>query len=153
MLTSKPDQNNYRLNGRCVAVVASAFLMTSCSTLDNPFKESLIQLGNAVCAKEASQIYFGSNEDQLTLTAAQVVSRIGNELQQCPTRRILLLAVSGNDGDPASSIVSDNRVKIVGDILVSQGIDRKRLVKISDQRMVKIAPRGPIGGVLVMTQQ
>lgn len=66
---------------------------------------------------------------------------------------MVLLAISGNDGLPAMPTVSANRIKIVGDILISQHLDPTRIVPVMEGPLLDRAPRGPIGGILVMTAQ
>ena len=135
------------------ASVASALMLVGCTSLNMRDTAPTIVMGDNVCVNEATQIYFGNNDDQLSLTAAQVVSELSNKLKNCPMRKIVFVAVSGNDGAPATATVSGNRIKIVGDILASQGVDRARFVTIADGAVLKSVPRGPIGGVLVMTKR
>ena len=137
---------------RAIIIAVSGLLLSGCTSLFMPAKMAPIMMGDNVCGREATQIYFGNNEDQLSLTAAQVVSELSNKLTNCPTRKIILLAVSGNDGPAATTLVNDNRLKIVGDILISQGINPTRLSSASRGPLVDAAPRGPIGGVLVLTK-
>jgi hypothetical protein len=136
---------------RLTITSALILILSGCATVSSPQPTALIALGDNVCGREATQIYFSNQDDQLSLTAAQVLSNLGNKLARCPKRKVVLLAVSGNDGAPASSQLNANRIKIVGDILISNQLDAARIVPVTQGQLLDRAPRGPIGGVLVMT--
>lgn len=112
-----------------------------------------ITMGDTVCGREAMQIYFNSHDDQLSIPAARVVSELSNKLARCTDKKVYLIAISGNDGLPATALVAANRIKVVGDILISQGLDPSRVVAVTEGPFVDATPRGPIGGVVVLTRR
>jgi hypothetical protein len=138
---------------RAALVFGLALATAGCSSLNHETPTRMITLGYDVCGREGTQIYFGNQDDQLSITAAQVVSELSNKLARCSGRKVILIAVSGNDGAPATSLVAANRIKIVGDILVSQGLSPTRIIAAMDGPYVASVPRGPIGGIVVMTKR
>lgn len=137
---------------RLALVAAVALILSGCATVQSVRPLPPIMMGSAVCGREAMKIYFGNQDDILSITAAQVVSELSNKLARCPDRKVILVAVSGNDGAPATPRVAANRVKVVGDILISQGLNPAKITSVVDGPYVDAMPRGPIGGVAVMTQ-
>jgi hypothetical protein len=138
---------------RAAFIVSLACLMSGCTSVTPPTAPKLIAIGDNVCGREGTQIYFANQDDQLSVIAAQVVSEMSNKLARCTGKKVILIAVSGNDGAPATSLVAANRIKIVGDILISQGLNPARVIAAMDGPFVAAVPRGPIGGVVVMTKR
>jgi hypothetical protein len=138
---------------RAALILGFACLMSGCASITPPTAPKLIPFGDNVCGREGTQIYFANQDDQLSTIAAQVVSGLSNKLVRCTDRKVILIAVSGNDGAPATSLVAANRIKIVGDILISQGLNPERIIAAMDGPFVAAVPRGPIGGVVVMTKR
>jgi hypothetical protein len=137
-----------------LAIIGICGLMLSgCASMKPANPQPRVIMGDNVCGREAMQIYFSSHDDQLSISAAQVVSELSNKLARCTSRKVYLIAISGNDGLPATAIVAANRIKVVGDILISQGLDPSRVVAIMEGPFVDAAPRGPIGGVIVLTRR
>ena len=130
-----------------------ACLISGCASVTGSTAPKLIALGDNICGREGTQIYFADQDDQLSIMAAQVVSEISNKLARCTGKKVILIAVSGNDGAPATSLIAANRIKIVGDILISQGLNPVRIRTALDGPFVIAVPRGPIGGVVVMTKR
>ncbi len=118
-----------------------------------PTAPKLVTFGDNVCGREGTQIYFANQDDQLSIMAAQVVSETSNKLARCAGKKVILIAVSGNDGAPATSLIAANRIKTVGDILISQGLNPARIIAAMDGPFVAAVPSGPIGGVVVMTKR
>ena len=137
---------------RLTLVLAAAVTSWGCATMQPVRSLPPIMMGSAVCGREATKIYFGNQDDTLSTTAAQVVSELSNKLARCPSRKVILVAVSGNDGAPATPNISANRVKVVGDILISLGLNPAKITSVVEGPYVDAMPRGPIGGVAVMTQ-
>jgi hypothetical protein len=138
---------------RAAIIGLCALVMTGCTSVINANQSARVAMGNNVCGREAMQIYFSSHDDQLSLTAAQVVSELSNKLARCAGKKVYLIAISGNDGLPATAIVAANRIKVVGDILISQGLDPIRVVAVTEGPLADTIPRGPIGGVVVLTRR
>lgn len=132
--------------------VVCGFILSGCASVQLA-NQPPITMGDAVCEREATQIYFADQDDTLSIMAAQVVSRLSNKLARCTSRKVILVAVSGNDGAAATAIVATNRTKVVRDILISQGLNPSRIIATTDGSLVNAIPRGPIGGVVVMTRQ
>lgn len=110
-----------------------------------------LPLGENICAGEARQIYFTANSAQMSPIAAEVVSRVATRLVACPNRKIVLLSVSGDDGPPASMEVQQSRLAAVTDGLVTQGSRANRITSLTQGTLVDRAPRGPVGGVVILT--
>jgi hypothetical protein len=138
---------------RLVLLGLCGLMLTGCASIKTANPQPSVTMGNNVCGREAVQIYFSSHDDQLSITAAQVVSELSNKLARCARKKVYLIAISGNDGLPATPIVVANRVKVVGDILISQGLATSRLVAVTEGPLVDAIPRGPIGGVVVLTRR
>jgi hypothetical protein len=130
-----------------------ALVMTGCASIKTADPQPRVAMGDNVCGREAKQIYFSSHDDKLSLTAAQVVSELSNKLARCAGKKVYLIAISGDDGLPATAIVAANRIKVVGDILISQGLAPSRVVAVTEGAWVNAIPRGPIGGVVVLTRR
>jgi hypothetical protein len=138
---------------RAALFVGLVLVTTGCSSIDPSTPMRKITMGDNVCGREGTQIYFANQDDQLSTMAAQVVSELSNKLARCAGRKVILIAVSGNDGAPATSLVAANRIKVVGDIFISQGLNPERIIAATDGPYVAAVPRGPIGGVVVMTKR
>jgi hypothetical protein len=138
---------------RAAIIGLCALVMTGCASNKAAAPQAGVAMGNNVCGREAMQIYFSSHDDQLSLTAAQVVSELSNKLARCSRKKVYLIAISGNDGLPATPVVAANRVKVVGDILISQGLAPSRIVTVTEGPLLDTIPRGPIGGVVVFTRR
>ena len=138
---------------RLAIIALCGLVLTGCASVKTSNPQPRTTMGDNVCGREATQIYFSSHDDQLSIAGAQVISELSNKLARCTSRKVYLIAVSGNDGLPASAIVAANRIKVVGDILISQGLNPSRVVAVTDGPIVDATPRGPIGGVVVLTQR
>lgn len=138
---------------RLAIISLCGLMLTGCASMKASDAQPRVIMGDNVCGREAMQIYFASHDDQLSISAAQVVSELTNKLARCTTKKVNLVAISGNDGLPATAIVAANRIKIVGDILISQGLNPSRIVAVTDGPLVDATPRGPIGGVVVSTRR
>lgn len=138
---------------RLAIIVLCGLVLTGCASVKTSDPQPRIIMGDNVCGREAMQIYFSSHDDQLSISGAQVVSELSNKLARCTNRKVYLIAISGNDGLPATALVAGNRVKVVGDILISQGLDPARVIAVTEGPFVDATPRGPIGGVIVLTQR
>ena len=137
---------------RAPSLTIVVLLLANCSSLPS-VPAPLLIMGDAVCSREATQIYFSNQDDTLSSMAAQVISELSNKLARCTDRKVLLVAISGNDGAPATSLVAANRIKVVGDILISQGLNPARINAITTGPIVGSVPRGPVGGIVVMTKR
>jgi outer membrane protein OmpA-like peptidoglycan-associated protein len=138
---------------RLALIGLCGLMMTGCASIKIANPRPSVTMGDNVCGREAVQIYFSSHDDQLSITAAQVVSELSNKLARCTRKKVYLIAISGNDGSPATPVVAANRVKVVGDILISQGLAPSRILAVTDGPLVDAMPRGPIGGVVVLTRR
>lgn len=110
-------------------------------------------MGDRICRGEATQIYFANQDEALSPGAAQVLSVLSSSLLRCPRRRILLLAVSGDDGAPADARVTEQRLYRVRSTLLERGLSEGSFeaepALAPDIRL----PKGPIGGVIVLTRR
>jgi type IV pilus biogenesis protein CpaD/CtpE len=138
---------------RLAIIGLCGLVLTGCASMKTSTQPPRVIMGDNVCGREATQIYFSSHDDQLSISAAQVISVLTNKLSRCTSKKVYLIAISGNDGLPATAIVAANRIKVVGDILISQGLDSSRVVAVTDGPFVDATPRGPIGGVVVLTRR
>jgi hypothetical protein len=130
-----------------------ALAITGCSSIVPSSPMRKIIMGDNVCGREGTQIYFSNQDDQLSTMAAQVVSELSNKLARCTGRKVILIAVSGNDGAPATTLIAANRIKIVGDLLISQGLGPERVITAIDGPYVSAIQPSPIGGIVVMTRR
>ncbi len=130
--------------------VGCALLVSGCAT--TPKAADQIVVGDDVCAGEATRIYFQHGDSALGPLAAQVVVRVQDQLALCPKRRILLVSISGDDGPPSSLENREERAAIVRQILVSRGVAESRITSTAQGPLVDLAPKGPIGGVLIFTR-
>jgi hypothetical protein len=138
---------------RLAIMCLCGLVLNGCASMKPPSPPPRVTMGDNVCGREAMQIYFSSHDNQLSISAAQVVSEISNKLARCTGKKVYLIAISGNDGLPATALVAANRIKVVGDILISQGLDPSRVVAETEGPFVDATPRGPIGGVVVLTRR
>jgi sulfur carrier protein ThiS len=138
---------------RAALLLGLVLMTTGCSSIDTAIPMRKIIMGDNVCGREGTQIYFANQDDQLSTMAAQVVSELSNKLARCTGRKVILIAVSGNDGAPATTLVAANRIKTVGDLLISQGLGPERVITAIDGPYVSAIQPGPIGGIVVMTKR
>ncbi|MCA3693211.1 hypothetical protein [Aquidulcibacter sp.] len=110
-------------------------------------------MGNRICRGEATQIYFANQDDVLSPSAAQVLSLLGNSLLRCPRRKILLLVVSGDDGVPAFANVEKQRLYRVRSTLLGRGLSEGSFETEPALTPDIRFPKGPIGGIIVLTRR
>jgi outer membrane protein OmpA-like peptidoglycan-associated protein len=110
-------------------------------------------MGDRICRGEATQIYFSNQDDVLTPSAIQVLAQLSNALIRCPRRKIVLLAVSGDDGAPAYANVSEQRLYRVRATLLERGLAEARFDPEATLAPHVTLPKGPIGGVVVVTRR
>lgn len=110
-------------------------------------------MGDRICRGEATQIYFANQDDALSLSAVQVLGRLGDALIRCPRRKIILLAVSGDDGAPAFASVAEQRLYRVRATLLERGVAEGHFDLDPKRAPHARLPKGPIGGVVVFTRR
>jgi outer membrane protein OmpA-like peptidoglycan-associated protein len=110
-------------------------------------------MGDRICRGEATQIYFSNQDDVLSPSAIQVLGGLSNALIRCPRRKIVLLAVSGDDGAPAYATVSEQRLYRVRATLLERGVAEGHFDLDPTRAPHARLPKGPIGGVVVFTRR
>ncbi|MCA3695314.1 hypothetical protein [Aquidulcibacter sp.] len=110
-------------------------------------------MGDQICRGEATQIYFANQDDVLSPSAVQVLAELSDALIRCPRRKILLLAVSGDDGAPAFAVVAEQRLYRVRATLLERGLAEGRFDAEPTLAPHVRLPKGPVGGVVVLTQR
>ncbi len=110
-------------------------------------------MGDRICRGEATQIYFANQDDVLSPSAVQVLSVLSTSLLRCPRRKILLLAVSGDDGAPAFTNVAKQRLYRVRSTLLERGLSEGSFDAEPTLAPHVSLPKGPIGGVVVVTRR
>jgi len=110
-------------------------------------------MGDRICRGEATQIYFSNQDDVLSSSAIQVLGGLSNALIRCPRRKIVLLAVSGDDGAPAYANVAEQRLYRVRATLLERGLAEGRFDPEAILAPHVTLPKGPIGGVVVVTRR
>ncbi|GIU66990.1 hypothetical protein [Candidatus Phycosocius spiralis] len=109
-------------------------------------------MGSSICRHEASRIYFSAHEAKLSKSAREVLVRLAGRLNICADQTIVLIAVSGDDGLPAPPNIVAERLGVVQQTLVSQAISPARIETVTDGPLLERVPKGPIGGIVIVTK-
>jgi hypothetical protein len=129
-------------------------LLGSCTSPDiKPTPEQRLVMGDRICGGEGTQIYFANQDDVLSPSADQVLSKLSDSLIRCPSRRILLYPVSGDDGAAAFPSVAEQRLYRVRATLLQHGLSEDRFDFEPALGLNIRLPSGPIGGVIVLTRR
>lgn len=115
--------------------------------------DKTLVMGDRICRGEATQIYFANQDDVLSPSAVQVLGVLSNALIRCPRRKIMLLAVSGDDGAPAFAGVAEHRLYRVRATLLERGLAEGRFDPKATLAPHVSLPKGPIGGIVVLTRR
>jgi outer membrane protein OmpA-like peptidoglycan-associated protein len=138
---------------RPVLLALTGLMLVGCASVTMPRPQAKVKIGNALCGREATQIYFGNQDDTLSPAAADVLDSLIPKLNRCARRKVMLVAVSGDDGAPAGEALGANRARIVSDRLINAGLNPARINVATGGRLVEAMPKAPIGGVMIMTQR
>lgn len=131
----------------------TGLMLAGCTSVERPSPLPKVKIGNGLCGREATQIYFSNQDDHLSPSAADVLASLTPKLNRCVRRKVMLVAVSGDDGAPVSPTLAANRIKIVADTLINAGLDPARINAATGGALVLALPKAPIGGVFIMTQR
>jgi outer membrane protein OmpA-like peptidoglycan-associated protein len=147
---SRAEKGNI-MGRRWIALLAVSLSVGLAASCASKVEKAELITGSDICNGEASQVYFPSYSDSIDVNGAQVVNGLVDPLKVCSSKKITLLAVSGNDGAASQELLT-TRANLVRRLLVERGIDESRLSVVTTGKLVEQAPSAPIGRVYVMAK-